>query len=93
MTTDDELRAECEKIIADAARYNISRSCSEGAYTWGEWIDAAQAALDCDDFSEYRWMCDQPDTTEYDDDGYSDYLYDMRRDEQMVRAYERELCA
>jgi hypothetical protein len=90
--TPEQIEAEC---IALAATPPTHRGISQGRYTWGKWYDAAVRAVGGGDFSEYAWMLEQDAeySAEYDDDGYSDYLYDQRRDEQLVRAYERELCA
>ena len=64
-----QLRAECLSIVASAARYpHFSRHLSEGRFKWGQWIDAAETALDCEDYSEIAWMIaqdeagDAPDT-------------------------------
>lgn len=59
--TDEQLRADCEAILADHARYNWPRSLTVDGHLWGEWLKAAETALDCEDFSEIRWMRDLPD--------------------------------
>jgi hypothetical protein len=59
---DAKLKAECLDIVERAAKNpNWSRRISEGRFIWGEWIDAAETALDCDDYSEYAWMLAQDD--------------------------------
>lgn len=86
--TDAELRADCELILADQARYNWPASLTVDGHYQGDWVKAARAALDCDDFSEIRWMRDLPDPEAESAADFADYLYDFAMDAVMVAQYE-----
>lgn len=64
--SDAQVERECRDLAANPPRYSWERDCYHGRFTWAEWHKAAVTALDCGDFSEYRWMCEQNDE---DDDG------------------------
>jgi hypothetical protein len=86
--TDEQLADECREMLAHQVRYNLSRSLSEGPFSWGEWLDAAETALDCGDFSEIRWMRGLPDPETESAADFADYLYDFARDAVLVAQYE-----
>lgn len=86
--TDAELRADCELILADHASYNWPRSLTVDGHSWGDWLDAAATALDCEDFSEIRWMRDLPDPEAESAAEFADWLYDFARDAVLVAQYE-----
>lgn len=96
--TDEQLADECRKIVSDNIRYAWPRCISSDRFKWGDWVDAAERALDCGDFSEYRSMCEEPEPEPCDlvsawerRQEHLAHLADLRRDDAMISEWEAGL--